>query len=113
MAPHDVFLHAFSGKIIACALPALVVAGLVGLFRKDLGALLPPKLRSLIQSPAKRPAFLVTQDHLALDGAPSCPDCRRTMIKRIALKGENRGLRFWGCTGYPSCQGARSIIPHA
>ena len=38
---------------------------------------------------------------------PLCPRCGNPMILRTAKRGDNRGNRFWGCSGYPKC---RSIV---
>jgi ssDNA-binding Zn-finger/Zn-ribbon topoisomerase 1 len=43
------------------------------------------------------------------EAAPSCPRCGSPMVQRTAKKGPNAGSRFWGCPGYPRCQGTRSI----
>jgi restriction system protein len=39
----------------------------------------------------------------------TCPACASPMVKRTAQRGANRGNEFWGCIGYPSCRGTRSI----
>ena len=41
--------------------------------------------------------------------APLCPKCGKPMIKRMAKKGKNAGNEFWSCSGYPNCDGTRSI----
>lgn len=41
--------------------------------------------------------------------APSCPICMKAMIRRTAKRGASTGNEFWGCSGYPSCRGTRSI----
>lgn len=41
--------------------------------------------------------------------APSCPQCGGEMRKRIAGKGSNAGKPFWGCSGYPACQGTLEV----
>src|SRR3974390_290810 len=38
---------------------------------------------------------------------PNCPECGRSMQLRTARRGPNAGGQFWGCTGYPTCRGAR------
>jgi four helix bundle suffix protein len=43
----------------------------------------------------------------AASGAPSCPECGKTMHKMVARKGRNAGQPFWSCTGYPDCNGTR------
>ena len=42
-------------------------------------------------------------------GAPDCPKCNKTMIKRMAKKGKNAGNAFWSCSDYPNCMGTRSV----
>jgi restriction system protein len=41
--------------------------------------------------------------------APSCPKCGKPMRRRTARSGPHAGESFWGCTGYPECNGIRSI----
>jgi four helix bundle suffix protein len=41
--------------------------------------------------------------------APSCPKCGKPMRQRTAKTGPHAGESFWGCTGYPECNGIRSI----
>jgi four helix bundle suffix protein len=43
------------------------------------------------------------------EGAPTCPDCGKPMTRRHARSGKHAGQDFWGCTGYPDCQGIRQI----
>lgn len=43
------------------------------------------------------------------DGAPLCPVCGNTMIRRMARKGINSGKEFWSCSNYPECNGLRNI----
>ncbi|WP_421352595.1 NERD domain-containing protein [Aeromonas sp. 604443] len=35
---------------------------------------------------------------------PLCPRCGNLMVLRAAKRGDNRGNRFWGCSGYPKCR---------
>lgn len=44
------------------------------------------------------------------DGAPTCPQCGKPMIKRMAKKGINSGQPFWSCSDYPNCNGTRNFI---
>jgi hypothetical protein len=37
--------------------------------------------------------------------SPSCPKCGKTMVMRVAKRGPNKGGSFWGCPGYPKCNG--------
>lgn len=41
--------------------------------------------------------------------APQCPLCGKPMIRRVAKKGINSGREFWSCSGYPECNGTRSV----
>ncbi len=43
------------------------------------------------------------------EGAPECPKCGKPMIKRVCKKGANAGKEFWSCSGYPNCNGTRSL----
>ncbi|MBR1464690.1 MAG: four helix bundle suffix domain-containing protein [Prevotella sp.] len=56
---------------------------------------------------AERLAFRTQQS--AQSNAPLCPQCGRPMIKRMAKKGIHSGKEFWSCSGYPECNGTRSI----
>jgi len=39
------------------------------------------------------------------ENAPNCPKCGKPMTMRKAKTGKNAGKDFWGCTGYPECNG--------
>ncbi len=41
--------------------------------------------------------------------APTCPNCGKTMVERVARKGSNAGNSFWGCPSYPQCRGVRDM----
>lgn len=41
--------------------------------------------------------------------APNCPLCGKPMQKRMQKKGINQGRLFWGCSGYPQCNGIRDL----
>jgi restriction system protein len=41
--------------------------------------------------------------------APTCPKCGAEMKKRIARQGQNAGKEFWGCIGFPKCNGSRPL----
>lgn len=41
-------------------------------------------------------------------GAPSCPKCGKPMLRRMQKKGQMQGREFWGCSGFPECNG---ILP--
>ncbi|MBR1543923.1 MAG: four helix bundle protein [Muribaculaceae bacterium] len=42
-------------------------------------------------------------------GAPACPVCGKPMIRRVIKRGSKAGQQFWGCSGYPECQGTLNI----
>ena len=46
------------------------------------------------------------------EGAPRCPKCGATMVKRYAKRGSNQGKAFWSCSKYSEtgCTGSRSIL---
>ena len=56
---------------------------------------------------AERLAYRTQQSIQADD--PTCPECGKPMIKRVAKKGINSGREFWSCSNYPNCNGTRSI----
>lgn len=43
------------------------------------------------------------------DNAPNCPNCGRPMLRRMQKRGEMQWREFWGCSGYPKCNGTRPI----
>lgn len=40
---------------------------------------------------------------------PHCPLCGQPLALRTAGKGPRAGSQFWGCTGYPKCNGTRPL----
>ena len=56
---------------------------------------------------AERLAYRAEQSAQA--NAPTCPKCGKPMLKRMAKKGINSGKEFWSCSGYPECNGTRSV----
>lgn len=42
-------------------------------------------------------------------GAPACPKCGKTMLRRMQRRGRMQGSEFWGCSDYPKCDGTRPI----
>jgi len=50
------------------------------------------------------------QSDLSESAAPLCPRCKKPMCRRTARKGPDAGRRFWGCTGYPDCNGTRPLF---
>jgi ATP-dependent DNA helicase RecQ len=41
--------------------------------------------------------------------APSCPQCKSPMVRRVARQGPSAGKPFWGCKRYPDCRGTINI----
>lgn len=39
---------------------------------------------------------------------PPCPKCGKPMLRRVARQGTKTGQPFWGCSGYPNCNGTRA-----
>lgn len=63
---------------------------------KEQQSLSAPPVSSRSQPP-ERPAAPVV----------ACPSCGTAMVKRIAKRGPNQGMPFWGCPRYPDCRGTR------
>jgi restriction system protein len=42
--------------------------------------------------------------------APDCQKCGKSMHRRTARTGPHAGESFWGCSGFPDCNGIRSIV---
>lgn len=84
-------------------------AKLHALLRDAKTSRLTPQTRSQTQ-PAVAPAVqpLAAQD-LVQANVPSCPVCTKPMERRVAKRGGNAGVTFWGCTAYPGCRGTRTI----
>lgn len=51
------------------------------------------------------------KEQTASEGAPACPKCGKTMLKRLQKRGQSQGREFWGCTDYPNCNGTRPLNP--
>lgn len=66
-------------------------------------------LHELIRSARSAPAAAQPPARGATASTPNCPACGKPMVKRTAKHGSYRGNEFWGCSGYPSCHGKRSI----
>jgi restriction system protein len=45
---------------------------------------------------------------IQVEAAPVCPKCGERMVRRVARKGANAGGEFWGCVGFPQCNGVRA-----
>jgi restriction system protein len=74
------------------------------------------RLRALIKQAAgasqqvpARPVAGAPSAVAPADTSPSCHICTKAMVRRTAKRGANAGNEFWGCSGYPSCNGTRPI----
>ena len=47
--------------------------------------------------------------HATAGDVPMCPKCGKPMRKQTAKRGRNAGNEFWSCTGWPECNGTRSV----
>jgi four helix bundle suffix protein len=56
----------------------------------------------------RHPGHADSKDRAEKNG-PVCPKCGRPMALRTARKGKSAGSQFWGCSGYPKCNGLRPI----
>jgi four helix bundle suffix protein len=45
------------------------------------------------------------------DKKPACPHCGKPMLLRTVRKGPRAGRSFWGCPGYPNCEGTLPADP--
>ena len=105
--PLDPFMHEAYRMMLTRLLPAAIVAGFIGVYKKDAAQWLEEKVRSIVH-PSPRAAVLV-QENLLLDQPPCCPKCREAMVRRTARNGPKRDSRFWGCSGFPRCRGTRTF----
>lgn len=67
--------------------------------------------------PASRQSILtptlmanITHRSRCADGAPACPRCGATMLRRGMQVGTRPGGEFWGCSRFPVC---RAVVPVA
>ena len=40
---------------------------------------------------------------------PPCPRCAAPMVERVVRSGDRAGQRFWGCSTFPACRGAKAM----
>lgn len=97
--------------------PDIVANALLLLLLKE-NKMLHSQLNSLLEDFKQTGGFSenMTQERLAArtaqsqaSGAPVCPICGKTMLKRMQKRGHNQGREFWGCSDYPKCTGIRPM----
>lgn len=66
------------------------------------------EIKDAIQFKLSAPASPPPQPNSQPASIPACPSCGGGMVKRKAMKGENAGQEFWGCSNYPKC---KKILP--
>jgi hypothetical protein len=62
------------------------------------------------EAPAPRPAERPDEPLAGDEGAPPCPRCAGGMVRRFR---KADGKAFWGCAGFPDCNGIVNIAPGA
>lgn len=40
---------------------------------------------------------------------PVCPQCKASMVRRVARQGRNAGQAFWGCSRFPECRATQPV----
>lgn len=65
---------------------------------------------AIAEAPAPRPTERPAEPLVGDEGAPPCPRCAGGMVRR-ARKAD--GKAFWGCAGFPDCNGIVNIAPGA
>lgn len=70
-----------------------------------------PQLLALVQKVQSQSsdAKPKTAPETVASSTPTCPLCGKPMVIRTARRGAKAGNQFWGCAGYPGCQGTLSI----
>jgi hypothetical protein len=102
-SPLEPFSTQITVKILSFIIPGMIVSGLITLFKKEIGNWMVGKLRFLFHG--KPPKKSKGAEEWLPDEDPSCPKCRRAMVKRRSKSGS----KFWGCSEFPSCRGTIAI----
>lgn len=68
------------------------------------------KLKKMIDIAQEKPTAAMSRKEVRQKTtAPACPKCGMEMKKRTARQGSNAGKEFWGCSGFPKCNGIRPL----
>jgi len=65
-----------------------------------------------IQSGRLKPSLKTHREHVRhvrqivsdRESQKRCPKCGSLMVERVTKRGEQKGGRFWGCSGFPKCR---------
>ncbi len=110
-------LAPFIKQLWTFAVPALILAGIVGLVLGNLRVMAEKWLEGFVHRRVhgKQPEKAAgTSDPVAglkaAVDAPHCPACNKVMVTRTAKRGGSAGREFWGCPDYPKCRGTRPRV---
>ena len=110
-------LAPFIKQLWTFAVPALILAGIVGLVLGNLRVAAERWLESFVrrlvhgkrsEKASGTPGAVAGS--VAVTDAPHCPACNQVMVSRVAKRGSEAGRSFWGCSAYPKCRGTRPLI---
>ncbi len=107
-------LAPFIKQLWTFAVPALILAGIVGLVLGNLRVVAERWLENFVRRlvHGKRSEKVTgipgpVAGSVAIVDAPQCPTCNKVMVTRTAKRGSAAGRNFWGCSEYPRCRGTR------
>ena len=110
-------LAPFIKQLWTFAVPALILAGIVGLLLGNLRVVaerwLENFVRRLVHGKQPDKAARTTSPvggSVADVDTPHCPSCNQVMVPRTVKRGSAAGRNFWGCSAYPECRGTRPSI---
>lgn len=84
-----------------------------GTFSKQAHAFVSDKPIGLIDGAALLELVAAGRDGEPAHDEPRCPVCERPMRRKRASGGSTIGPRYWGCSAYPRCLGARPLVAGA
>ena len=107
-------LAPFIKQLWTFAVPALILAGIVGLVLGNLRVVAERWLENFVRrlvhgkQPGKADgASGPVAGSVAVGDAPHCPTCNKVMVPRVSKRGSAADRNFWGCSEYPRCRGTR------
>lgn len=84
-----------------------------GTFSPQAHAFVSDKPIGLIDGTALLELVAAGREGQSRQGQPRCPVCERPMRRKRAGGGSSIGPRYWGCSAYPRCLGARPLVAGA